>query len=427
MRWRLRCLTVLLTVAAGGALAPAGPAAAQPQPTIVLSPSSGPCDAAVEVRGSGFPEFAPGQATNPNVYLIQPGTTDVSMDFLARVYPYRDGAFSQRFELREDGCEAVALDRQAEQPAGYLTIAAAAPGEVAVHPGDHIPNIIAVAHYTYTTPPPPVMVISPSSGPCDATVEITGRDFPPNTTIEVGVGGTDAQMIVGHLGSVVTDGQGHLSLSALLGFLGCAMAGVTKDQDRGDQLWLLAYVLGPGPSGRPTARTLTRAGYTFTTTESTLPIAILTLSPSSGPCDATVQATGTLFEPGSDVTLLLARPAGEGSMGTLGQVRPDANGGFVTTLTLGSLGCQAAAALHLALSKPNEVQVCGGAYQASRCATYAPTTTVPAEGGSPRTLPQAGQGGTSPGMDIRPLAVAALLLGVLLFTSGFVAARRRLR
>ena len=171
---------------------------------------------------------------------------------------------------------------------------------------------------------------------------------------------------------------------------------------------------------------MTRAGYTFTTTESTLPIATLTLSPSSGPCDATVQATGTLFEPGSDVTLLLARPGSEGSMGTLAQVRADANGGFVNTLTLGTLGCQAAA-FHAGPGEPNQLQVCGVAYQAARCATYAPTTTVPVEGGSPSALPQAGQGGTSPRVDIRPMAVVAALLGVVLLTGGLFAARRRLQ
>jgi hypothetical protein len=274
--------------------------------------------------------------------------------------------------------------------------------------------------------PQPTLSLEPPSGPCDATVEVRGQDFPPNTAIELGVGGTDGQLIVGHLGSVLSDAQGRLSLSALLGFLGCGMAGVTKDQTGGDQLWVLGYVLDRGPSGSPTPRILARGRYTFTTTQSTLPVAILTLSASSGPCDATVEATGRLFEPGSDVTLQVARPDSEGFMGTLGQVRADANGGFVTTFTLGTLGCEAAA-LHAAPGEPNELQLCGTAYQASRCATYASTTTVPAEGPSPSALPQAGQGGTSPRTDIRPLGVVAALLGVFLLTTGFLAARRKLR
>jgi len=384
----------------------------QLQPTIVISPASGPCNATVEVRGQNFPlPERPMQTLG--LYLLQPGTTDVSMALLVTGYLHLDGTFRQSAELQEHGCEAATLDSQAEQPAGYLTIAAA-PGGPAVSPGDRIPNIIAVGQYRYTatTPPPsPVIVISPSSGPCDATVEITGQDFPPNTAIELGVGGTDGELTMGgHLGSALSDGDGHLSLSMMLGFFGCAMAHVTKDQNRGDQLWLLGYVLEPGPSGRPTARTLTRAGYTFTTTESTLPIATLTLSPSSGPCDATVQATGTLFEPGSDVTLWVARPAGEGSMGTLGQVGADANGGFVTTLALGTLGCEAAAALHLALGKPNELQVCGGAYQASRCAVYTPTTTAVSP--EPHALPSTGSGPSDPSLPLPWLALTATLAGL---------------
>jgi hypothetical protein len=153
------------------------------------------------------------------------------------------------------------------------------------------------------------------------------------------------------------------------------------------------------------------------------------LSPSTGPCDAAVEATGALFEPGSDVVLQVARPDSEGFMGTLGQVRANANGGFVTTFSFGALGCEAAA-LHAWGSgpgEPNEFHVCGAAYQASRCATYAYTTTAATPEGTPSALPQTGQGGTSAGMDTRPLAVVAALLGVVLLTGGLLAARRRLR
>jgi hypothetical protein len=291
--------------------------------------------------------------------------------------------------------------------------------------------ICAVAMVAALAPPPgraaaqpqPTLVLSPSSGPCDATLQVTAQDFPANAAIELGVGGTDGQLIAGHLGSVLSDADGRLSLSTLLGFLGCGMAGVTKERTGGDQLWLLGYVLEAGPYG-PTARILARARYTFTTTESTLPIAVLTLSPSGGPCDATVEATGALFEPGSDVALQVARPDSEGFMGTLGRVRADANGGFTTTLTLGTLACEAAA-LHAAAGQPKQLQVCGAAYQASRCATYAPTTTVPAGVAPASALPSAGHGGTSPRMDIRPPAMVAGLLGVLLLLGGLLAARRR--
>ena len=58
---RTRCVLLsiavaLVALAAGGVLALASPgrAAAQQEPTLVLTPPSGPCDALVEVKGSGF-------------------------------------------------------------------------------------------------------------------------------------------------------------------------------------------------------------------------------------------------------------------------------------------------------------------------------------------------------------------------------------
>lgn len=277
--------------------------------------------------------------------------------------------------------------------------------------------------------PEPTLEIVPPSGPCDATLEVTGQEFPPNTAIELGVGGIGGQSIEGRLASVFSDANGHLSFNALLGFLGCGMASVTRERTGGDQLWLLGYAIEPGPSGRPTARILARAPYTFTTTQSTLPEAILTLSPSSGPCDATVDATGAFFEPGSNVMLQVARPHSEGFLGTVGQVSVDANGRFVTTFTFGTVGCQAAAldARANASGEPNELRVCGVAYQASRCATYAYSTTVGAAEGTPTALPRAGGGGTSSRSDVRPLAVFAALFGVALLACGVLVARRRAR
>ena len=209
---------VLLGIAAALAMAAVGcyrsrahPCAAQPQPTMVLSPSSGPCDATVEVTGSGFP-VTPVQAKNPDVYLLQPGTTDVSMGFLVPAHPDRDGAFRQWAGLREHGCEAATLDSQAEQPTGYLAIAAApqrlAPGP-GLQPGDHIPNITAVAYYRYTTttpPPPPVMVVSPSSGPCDGTVEVRGSGFEPGGQIPLDLAGAHSDVAITRL-AVATAGS----------------------------------------------------------------------------------------------------------------------------------------------------------------------------------------------------------------------------
>jgi hypothetical protein len=526
-----------LAVAAGGTLAPRH-AVAQPQPTLVLSPSSGPCDATVEVKGSGFP-VSSGPAETLRLYLIQPGTADISMDILNPAFVQPDGTFRQWASLHTSGCEAAAMDSRAGQPTGHLLMAASSSLEHSGVPrGERVPNIIASVRYQYTTTTPYVptetlqvspasgpcdasvgvmgqgfapntgirldmgvpkgdgtmgnlasvttdanggfaatvdlgslgcqaaaldghysgqlwivanlqerpvepgqgmppiltrapygytttavspapaaqpqstLVLSPSSGPCDATVHVTGQDFPPNTTIELDVGQIGGQAPEGRLDLVLTDADGHLSFSTVLGFLACGIAGVTKDRTGGDQLWILAYVLGPETSAGPPARISARAPYTFTTTESTLPIAVLTLSPSSGPCDATVEATGALFEPGSDVTVQVARPYSEGYMGTLGQVRADAHGGFVTTLTLGALGCEAAAlrARGNRPGEPNEFSVCGDAYHASRCATYAYTTTAVSP--EARALPSTGTGPGGRPMSRVWFPLAAVLAGL---------------
>ena len=62
------------------ALAPPRGAAGQPQPTMVISPSSGPCDAAIQVSGSGFPVPSAPFHDEVWLYLVQPGTADVNAD-----------------------------------------------------------------------------------------------------------------------------------------------------------------------------------------------------------------------------------------------------------------------------------------------------------------------------------------------------------
>ena len=96
-------MAAALVVAAGGALAAAGGAAAQPQPTMVLSPSSGPCDATVEVKGEGF---QPGEEVPLD--LARPNSNDV-MGRLSVETADGNGEFSDRVSLGELGCEAAAL------------------------------------------------------------------------------------------------------------------------------------------------------------------------------------------------------------------------------------------------------------------------------------------------------------------------------
>jgi hypothetical protein len=242
-------------------------AVAQPQPTMILSPSSGPCDGTVEVEGSGFP-VTPGQGKSLSVYLLRPGTTDVNMALLVPGYPGPDGAFSQWAGLWQHGCEAAVLDSQSDHPAGYLAIAAA-PQEPTAQPGERIPNIMAVAQYTYTTttpPPPPVMVISPSSGPCDATVELTGTGFQPGQAISLGWAYPSSEAPLGTLASVTADAQGAFIVRLTLGETGCRAARTwphVRDPEP-PTLRIDAEAIGPPVQ---VGSALARAWYVLTTTD----------------------------------------------------------------------------------------------------------------------------------------------------------------
>lgn len=266
------------------ALAPPGGAAAQPQPTLTLSPASGPCDATVEVKGSGLEDIqVPEPGPGPALYLLQPGTVDVNVEFLNGVDIYDDGTFRGSVPLWKRGCEAATLNSQAEHPSGYLSFALSGGGPT-VQPGERIPNIIAVAQYAYTTTtrqPQPSMAITPSSGPCDAPVEIEGRDFPASTAIHLDVAGGGGEATLGRLASLTTEPSGGFALSVRLGTLGCEGARSIEALGAGPQeLWIFASreepVIAPGQTGG--LPLLTRAAYMYTTTAPSAPQAL----PSTG-------------------------------------------------------------------------------------------------------------------------------------------------
>ena len=111
------------------------------------------------------------------------------------------------------------------------------------------------------------MVLSPSKGPCDAIVDITGRDFPPSTAIRLDVARA-VEGRPGKLASLVTDPAGALSVTLELGSLGCESAAASKRLGEGsDKLWIFAdfeehIIIGPPPGIPPI---LTRTPYTYTT------------------------------------------------------------------------------------------------------------------------------------------------------------------
>ena len=269
-RYVLLCVAVaLLALAASGALAPARPAAAQPQPpTLSVQPPSGPCDNMVGVGGNYFLPSPGGWPPVLTLYLVQPGTADVSMATLGQAEFSLNVRFFVEARLWEQrGCEAATLDSQLERPTGHLTLAIAE-GEPVVEPGERIPNIISVAEYAYTTttpPPRPTMVLSPSSGPCDATLQITGHDFPADTAIRLDMGRPKSDQTMGQIASLTTDPVGQFVVTVSLGALGCQAA--TLDDHYSSQLWISAdlveRLVEPGQGIPPI---LTRTPYAYTTT-----------------------------------------------------------------------------------------------------------------------------------------------------------------
>jgi hypothetical protein len=198
--------------------------AVQPQPTLTLSPSSGPCDDPVEVTGSGFP-VPSGPFPYVAFYLVEPGSADVNAGSVGSAHIERDGSFSQWVGLRHGGCDAAALDSRSEQPTGYLIIGATL-SLTAVQVGVRIPDIMATAQYSYgtTTPPRRVMTVSPASGPCDGTVQVTGTGFYPGEDATLGWAYPGSESSLGRLASVVADAGGRFASEVTLGETGCAAA-----------------------------------------------------------------------------------------------------------------------------------------------------------------------------------------------------------
>jgi hypothetical protein len=139
----------------------------------------------------------------------------------------RNGAFSQWVGLQHGGCDAAAVDSQAERPAGHLLIAAVSGRGAALGPGARIDGIIAVAQYTYTTAAPHVFTetlsILPTGGPCDGTVEVTGRGFEPGTEVVLKLAGP-GDVTLGTLTSALPDADGRFLADFALGEEGCRAA-----------------------------------------------------------------------------------------------------------------------------------------------------------------------------------------------------------
>jgi hypothetical protein len=249
-------------------LAPPSGAAAPPQPTLTLTPSSGPCDATVEVEGTVRPD----QAQFLWLYLVQPGTVNANMGTLNDGFVPAAGQFKATAPLWQHGCEAAALDSQSAQPTGHISIALSAkeaPAQPTARPGEEIPDVIAVAQYVYTTTvvrPRPALTLSPSSGPCDGAVDVKGTSFAPRGDISLQLRLPNSEDNVGTLGSAVVDAGGRFTVRVTLGELGCYAAQLYMrfgDPVR-PQLEIVADTI---PPPQQIGASLATVFYTFATTE----------------------------------------------------------------------------------------------------------------------------------------------------------------
>lgn len=253
------------------ALVPPGRASAQREPTMVISPASGPCDAPLEARGSEFPPPPGGPPQTLRLYLVQPGTADVNLGILNAASINPDGTFVARLGPGEPRCEAAALDSDLERPGGRLVIAASLNfEETGVGPGERIPDIVAVAEYAYTTTtvrvPTETLAISPPSGPCDATIEVELSGFDPDASVPIDIGRPHADGSLGTITSVTTDGRGDFTGEVALGDVGCEAASLDDLLDAPGEPKQIHVWAGYQPTER-FRFVPARALYTYTTTQ----------------------------------------------------------------------------------------------------------------------------------------------------------------
>lgn len=103
--------------------------------------------------------------------------------------------------------------------------------------------------------------LSPTSGPCDAAVEVRGQGFPPAGQVEISILRPHSEGPYARLGEVSTDALGALAASFSLGAAGCEVAArddAADDPSEPKELFIWADALES-----PVAKV---ARYTYTTT-----------------------------------------------------------------------------------------------------------------------------------------------------------------
>ncbi|MCB0127038.1 MAG: LysM peptidoglycan-binding domain-containing protein, partial [Caldilineaceae bacterium] len=135
------------------------------------------------------------------------------------------------------------------------------------------------------------VVISPNSGPPSTVVSITGRNFPPNTGVMVGIGETEAEPVASF--DATTDANGAIN----------TQIAVPDDAQTNQQFIVVIYVPGQG-GDRATSQS-------FTTTSGEEDTSSVTIAPSEGPPGTMIQLQAGGYAPNTPVEIGFGRVESE--------------------------------------------------------------------------------------------------------------------
>jgi hypothetical protein len=157
------------------------------EPTVAVAPSGGPPGTEIQVTAAGFPAGAEVE--------LAIGAEDAEPALTVSAEADTEGALTT----------ALAVPTTAEADQRWVVVATAEDGDLRA-----VSNVFQVTAPEYD----PVVTIDPTSGPSGSEVEVTAEGFPPNTSLEIGVGREDSEYDV--VTTAETDGDGTLTVRVLI-------------------------------------------------------------------------------------------------------------------------------------------------------------------------------------------------------------------
>jgi len=250
---------------------------------IALSPPSGPPGTEVQVTGAGFPPDAEIELS------IGPRGTGHEIVTTARADA--DGVLTT----------ALAVPPSAEPEAHWVVVATAKQGEVQA-----TSNVFQVTAPQYE----PEVSMAPPSGPPGTEVQVTVEGFPPNTTVEIGVGREDSEFEVVKTVETIEDG----SLTARVPIPGYAEP---------DERWVVVAAT-PDHALKAVSNVFQVVQREYQGT--------VAISPTSGPPGTRVQVVARGFPPNAAVDIGVGRVDSEYDVVLTAQT--DADGRLNTEITM---------------------------------------------------------------------------------------------